>query len=73
MSTADAIHELISEITPHLDSGDKTIAVFLDLAKAFHTVLHELLLKILNKYGIKCTVLKIFGNYLKTRQFVKIK
>lgn len=55
MSTADAMHELISEITSHLNWGDKTIAVFV-LAKAFDIVPHQLLLKILNKYGIKGTV-----------------
>lgn len=43
-------------------------ALFLDLAKAFDTVQHTLLLKKLEIYGIRGLPLNLFVNYLKNRQ-----
>lgn len=57
------MNQLISEITSQ--SNDCSIPI--DLAKAFDTVSHKLLHKILNNYGIRGTVLKIFENCLKNR------
>ena len=63
-STADAMYELIKEVTNELDSSSKTIAVFLDLARAFDTVSHLVLFDILFSYGVGGTVLDVFRNYL---------
>ena len=72
-STADTMYELIKEITNELDSSSKTIAVFLDLARAFDTVSHPVLLDILFSYGVGGTVLDVFRNYLNDRtQYVKV-
>ena len=72
-STADAMYKLIKEVTNELDSSSKTIAVFLDLARAFDTVSHPVLLDILFSYGVGGTVLDIFRNYLNDRtQYVKV-
>ena len=48
-------------------------AIFLDLAKAFDTVSHDILLQKLEAYGIRGNSLKLFESYLKDRyQFVKL-
>lgn len=73
LSTTDAMCELCNCITRTLDEGKKTLAVFLDLAKAFDTVPHELLLEVLHTYGIRGPVLNVLSSYLIDRkQVVKI-
>lgn len=73
LSTSDAIYELTKNVTNNLDSGNKCLAVFLDLAKAFDTVPHDSLLNVLNIYGVRGAVLRVFQNYLCDRsQIVRI-
>ena len=73
-STCDAMCELVGQITTHLNAGEKSIAVFLDLAKAFDTVPHDKLLSILDNYGVRGVVLNVFKSYLTDRkQMVKIR
>lgn len=72
-STCDAMYELVDQITSNLNNGKKSIAVFLDLAKAFDTVPHDMLIKTLEKSSIRGPVLDIFRSYLTNRnQFLKI-
>lgn len=74
LSTCDAIYELVKQITDNLNNDDRCIAVFLDLAKAFDTVPHDTLLRVLSQYGVRGIVLDIFDNYLSDRQqMVKIR
>ena len=73
LGTQDAIYALTTEIGENLDKTRKTLAVFLDLAKAFDTVKHDLLLKKLENCGIRNTPLSLIKNYLSARtQYVKI-
>lgn len=64
LSTADAMYRLVSEITSNLNLGRKCIGVFLDLARAFDTVPHAGLLKVLSDYGVRGITLDLFKNYL---------
>lgn len=72
-STADAVHDLTDHITQNLDVGKKCLCIFLDLAKAFDTVSIPLLLKKLEKLGVRGLQLDLIKDYLSDRtQFVKI-
>jgi hypothetical protein len=72
-NTAHAIITLVNEITSSLDKGESCLGVFLDLKKAFDTVDHNILLRKLEKYGIRGIPLKWLENYLAQRtQCVRI-
>ena len=57
-----------SRVKKSIDNNLYTCGVFLDFAKAFDTVNHAILLKKLEKYGIRGILLKWFTNYLTNRQ-----
>ena len=62
----------MTKITDAIDNNEYTVGVFLDLAKAFNTVNHEVLIKKLDHYGIRGIVNEWFKNYLTSRkQIVK--
>ena len=63
MSTSMALLELTEEITSALDQKKCIIGVFIDLKKAFDTLDHNLLLKKLEAYGIRC-VAKVLAKTL---------
>ena len=64
----------MTKILQAIENGEYTVGVFLYLAKAFHTVNHEILLRKLERYGIRGIVLEWFTNYLTNRkQIVKYK
>lgn len=72
-NTETAIFELINLINESLNKNEKCLAIFLDLAKAFDTVPHSILLNRAESMGIRGKVLEILKNYLKDRvQYVKI-
>ena len=63
-SCENAITELISTIIKNLEDQKHTVALFLDLSKAFDTLEHDLLLQKLDKYGIRGMCLNWFKSYL---------
>jgi len=67
-STQSAILCLCDDILRNFDNGSKTLAIFLDLKKAFDTVPHKLLLDKLEKYGIRGKCWEIIFNYLSNRR-----
>ena len=60
--------ELVSLIIKGKQEGLYTLALFIDLSKAFDTVDHEVLLNKLDKYGIRGVVNKWFRSYLTDRK-----
>ena len=66
-SCTNAVSELLSGIVKGIDKNEKTVAVFLDLSKAFDTLKHDILLKKMELYGIRGTALDWFESYLKDR------
>ena len=58
----------MTKISQAIDNNEYTAGVFLDLAKAFDTVNHEILLRKLDHYGIRGIVHDWFKNYLINRQ-----
>lgn len=67
-STEDAIVGLVSEIQDCLDKGEMPVCVFLDLAKAFDTVNHAILLECLERIGIRGKVYHLLASYLRDRK-----
>lgn len=67
IGTEKPLQILISQVLQSFNKNKKTIAIFLDLQKAFDTVSHSKLLEKLNKIGIRGNVLKLFTNYLQDR------
>ena len=64
------IHE---KLLHNMDQSLTSCAIFLDLSKAFDTVSHSILLKKLQKYGVRGQVFKLLESYLTARtQFVEI-
>lgn len=72
-STNQAIAKVTEFIYSQLDSSKPVIAVFLDLAKAFDTVDHNILLSKLERHGVRGLPFQLIKSYLSDRyQFVNI-
>ena len=72
-STDHAIIQLVEQIYENFEENKYTLGVFIDLAKAFDTVDHKILLRKMEIYGIGGTTLKWFENYLTNRkQYIQI-
>ena len=67
-STTLAIIEITDMIKKYLDMGNYVFGLFLDLTKAFDTVDHEILLKKMERYGIRGHANDFFRSYLTGRQ-----
>ena len=72
-STEHAILDLYSNIIQVIEKKEKAYTIFLDFAKAFDTVNHEILFAKRQYYEIRGTTLKWFESYLhNSQQFVKL-
>ena len=67
-STRKALVELNDIIFENMNNGNVTAAVFIDLRKAFDTVDHSILLRQLDKMGIKNDIYKWCKDYLFNRE-----
>ena len=66
-STEQAVTTIFSQINEARLKKKSSYCVFLDFAKAFDTVNHNILLHKLNHYGIKDKALSLFSSYLLNR------
>ena len=72
-STSLAILDIYNNLTKSMENNSFSCCVFLDFAKAFDTVNHDILLSKLEHYGIRGVANKWFKSYLYNRpQTVKI-
>ena len=68
LSTCMALLELVNKLAASVDAGEITVGLFIDLAKAFDTVDHSILLSKLQHYGIRGTALEWFRSYSSDRR-----
>ena len=72
-TTEYAILDIYEKLLHNLDNSLTTCGIFLDLAKAFDTVNHDILLRKLDSYGFRGKAFDLLSSYLKDRyQFVKL-
>lgn len=70
-STIDAVNSFVESVLENLENGKLCFATFLDLSSAFDCVDHDLLLRKLERYGVRGTPLSLIKSYLRNRrQFV---
>ena len=67
-STVHALATAVSQIANSLNNNEVVLGVFLDFSKAFDTLLHNILLKKLEHYGIRGKSLDLLENYLTNRK-----
>jgi len=73
-ATSDAVESIYSNLLSNADNGLYSCSIFLDLAKEFDTVNHNILFdKCYHNFGIRRIPLQLFRGYLSNRkQFVML-
>jgi retron-type reverse transcriptase len=66
-STQHAIIDIVNQIQTNMDKNMYTCGIFIDLQKAFDTVIHSILLQKLQHYGICGIINDWFSSYLLNR------
>ena len=67
-SCEHAIAQVIGNILKNLEGNKSTIAVMLDLSKAFDTIEHRIMIQKLELFGVRGVCLDWFRSYLENRQ-----
>ena len=67
-STELAALNIVDNLTYKLDSGLIPINIYLDLSKAFDTLLHDILLDTMSYYGVNGVAYELLRSYLTQRQ-----
>ena len=67
-SCDNAINHLVGKVVKNLENKNDTVALFLDLSKAFDTLEHKIVLSKMSRYGIRGTTLQWFSDYLSNRK-----
>ena len=67
-STGLAIRQVFEGLLDNKDINKSLCAIFLDLAKAFDSINHQILLDILEHYGVRGVVHSLFKSYLENRK-----
>ena len=63
-----AVINSVNQIISAIENNSINCTIFLDLAKAFNTVNHQILLRKLDKYGVRGLPLMLIKNYLLDRK-----
>lgn len=66
-STIRAIYQALEKILNSLNNNNKTLAMCIDLSKAFDRVNHQILCKKLEIYGVRGVALDLIRSYLEGR------
>ena len=67
-STNEAVLDIYNKILDNMDKKLIKCSIFLDLRKAYDTINHTILIKKLEKYGIRGLPLQLLASYLTDRQ-----
>ena len=67
-SCEHAVGQLIGTVLKNIENKKITVAVLLDLSKAFDTIKHEIMLRKLELYGVRGIPLQWFQSYLSERK-----
>ena len=67
-STNKAVLDIYNKLLDNMDKKLITRSIFLDLRKAYDTINHTMLIKTLEKYGIRGLPLQLQASYLTDRQ-----
>ena len=70
-STEFAALNLVDHLTYKLDSGQIPSNVYIDLSKAFDTLIHDIFFNKLNFYGVRGVANRLIYSYLSERQQVQ--
>ena len=70
-SATDAVLELVETISSNLDQSKETVAIFLDLAKAFNSILHNIFLKKIETNVFSQEAKKLLFSFANRRQKIK--